>query len=135
MLVLRSLTGPVRSQPGCTQTLLMRDVQEDARITWVSRWRSRSDLDGHLRSRHFHRLATVMELASERPDILFERSSDFRGLDLVDEVLAGSAPLTGTRTQLFNPADPENAKELSPDMASAIGQGSADSLRSRKERS
>jgi quinol monooxygenase YgiN len=90
VLVLRSLVGPVRSQPGCTQTLLMRDEQDDAAVTWVSRWDDRADLDRHLRSDHFRRILAVMELAVERPDIVFECSSDLRGLDLIDEVLGGT---------------------------------------------
>ena len=57
--VLRSLKGPVRSQPGCAQTLLMHDVHDDSVITWVSRWHSRDALDRHLRSAHFRRLLAV----------------------------------------------------------------------------
>jgi len=85
--VLRSLKGPVRSQPGCAQTLLMRDVHDDSVITWVSRWRSRDALDHHLRSAHFRRLMAVIELASEAPDVLFEDGSELRGLDLIHEVI------------------------------------------------
>jgi len=87
--VLRTLVGPVRSHAGCTQTLLMSDVQNDEIITWVSRWRTRPDLDRHLRSSHFRRLLAVMELAAEPPDIDFECGTELRGLDLLEEVLGG----------------------------------------------
>jgi quinol monooxygenase YgiN len=101
LLVLRSLVGPVRAQPGCTQTLLMRDEQDDATVTWVSRWDDRADLDRHLRSDHFRRILAVMELAVERPDIVFECSSDLRGLDLIHEVLGGADdPRTPRSTNL-----------------------------------
>ena len=88
--VLRSLKGPVRSHSGCAKTLLMHDVQNDAVITWVSRWRSRADLDGHLCSDHFRRILAVMELAAEPPHIEFECGSELRGLDLIDEIIGGA---------------------------------------------
>jgi len=87
--VLRTLVGPVRSQPGCSQTLLMCDVQDEAVITWVSRWRSRPDLDRHLRTTHFRRLLALMELAAETPDVVFEDGSELRGIDLIHEVIGG----------------------------------------------
>jgi len=87
--VLRSLKGPVRSQPGCTQTLLMNDVHNDAVVTWVSRWRTRPDLDRHIKSKHFRRILAVMELAAEPPEIEFEIGSGLRGIDLIDEVIGG----------------------------------------------
>jgi len=89
--VLRSLVGPVRSQPGCAQTLLMSDIQNDTVITWVSRWRSRGELDRHLQSNHFRRILAVMELASEPPELVFDSGTDSRSFDLVEEVLAGGA--------------------------------------------
>ncbi len=85
--VLSALKGPVRSSPGCTQTLLMSDVHNDAVVTWVSRWRTRSDLDRHIQSKYFRRILAVMELATEQPEIEFEIGSDLRGLDLIDEVI------------------------------------------------
>ena len=85
--VLRSLKGPVRSHPGCAQTLLMHDVDDDSVITWVSRWRNRDALDRHLRSAHFRRLMAVMELAAEHPEVLFESGGELRGLDLIHEVI------------------------------------------------
>jgi len=88
--VLRTLVGPVRSHAGCTQTLLMSDVQNDAVITWVSRWRTRPDLDRHLRSSHFRRILAVMELAAEPPDIDFGCGTELRGLDLIEEVIGGA---------------------------------------------
>jgi quinol monooxygenase YgiN len=87
--VLRSLKGPVRSQSGCTQTLLMSDVQDSSVLTWISRWRNRETLDRHLKSNHFRRILAVMELAADPPQIEFESGCELWGLDLIDEVLGG----------------------------------------------
>ena len=88
--VLRSLKGPVRSHPGCTRTLLMSDVHNNAVVTWVSRWRTRPDLDRHIKSNHFRRILAVMELAAESPEIEFQIGTDLRGLDLIDEIIGGA---------------------------------------------
>jgi quinol monooxygenase YgiN len=88
--VLRTLVGPVRSQPGCTHTLLMLDVQDEAVITWVSRWQDRSSLERHLRSTHFRRILAVMELAAERPEVEFDCGGELLGFDLVHEVIGGA---------------------------------------------
>ena len=85
--VLRSLKGPVRSQPGCTRTLLMRDICDDRVLTWISRWESREALDRHIRSRHFRRILAVMEIGAEPPDIEFESPNERWGLDLISDVL------------------------------------------------
>ena len=85
--ILRRLKGPVRSQPGCTQALLMHDVGDDLVVTWVSRWRTRDDLNGHLRSPHFRRILAVLDLAARPPAVEFDCETHTRGLDLVAEVL------------------------------------------------
>jgi quinol monooxygenase YgiN len=104
--VLRSLKGPVRSQPGCAQTLLMQDVHDDSVITWVSRWRSRDALDQHLRSTHFRRLMAVMELAAEAPDVVFEDGSELRGLDLIHEVIGGAGDPRSPQPTDLDPSIP-----------------------------
>jgi quinol monooxygenase YgiN len=104
--VLCTLVGPVRSQPGCTQTLLMNDVQNDTIVTWISRWRRRPDLDQHLRSDHFRRILAVMELAAEAPDVMFEDGSELRGLDLIDEVIGGADDPRTSRSTNLDPNTP-----------------------------
>lgn len=89
--VLRSLIGPVRSQPGCSCTELMRDIRDDHVVTWVSRWRTHADLERHLRSGHFRRILAILDLAAEPPGVEFVIGSGVRGLDLVEEVLGAGA--------------------------------------------
>ena len=42
--VLRSLVGPVRSEPGCSATRLLRDTEDGRELTWVEEWRGVEDL-------------------------------------------------------------------------------------------
>lgn len=104
--VLRSLVGPVRAQPGCVQTQLMSDVQNDHVVTWVSRWRTRSDLERHLRSTHFRRILAVMELAAEIPYVEFEAGGELRGLDLIHEVIGGAGDPRSTQPTQLDPSIP-----------------------------
>jgi len=104
--VLRSLVGPVRSQPGCVQTQLMADVQSHHVVTWVSRWRTRPDLERHLRSTHFRRILAVMELAAENPYVEFEAGGELRGLDLVHEVIGGAADPRSPQPTELDPSIP-----------------------------
>ncbi len=101
--VLRSLKGPVRSHPGCTQTLLMSDVHNDAIVTWISRWRTRSDLDHHVTSGHFRRILAVMELAAEAPEIEFDIGTELRSLDLIDEIIGGGNNKQALHSNKQNP--------------------------------
>lgn len=104
--VLRSLVGPVRAQSGCARTRLMTDVQDDLVLTWVSRWRTRDDLERHLRSSHFRRILAVIDLAAEPPRVEFECETDMRGLDLIDEVLGGTDELRTPQSTDLDPNTP-----------------------------
>jgi quinol monooxygenase YgiN len=92
---LRSLLGPVRAQPGCSATRLLRDLDEETALTFVEEWRALPDLEGHLRSAAFRKLLAVMELASEAPEVEFDEVTSRSGLELVEAVLAGSGESRG----------------------------------------
>jgi quinol monooxygenase YgiN len=85
---LRSLRGPVRAQPGCCATRLLRELDDEGSLTFVEEWRERADLEEHLRSAAFHRIVAVMELASEAPEVEIDEVASRSGLDLVESILA-----------------------------------------------
>lgn len=89
--VLRSLVGPVRSEPGCTQTRLLRDTGDLCAMTWVEEWHSIEDFERHLRSAAFRRILAVIELAVSRPVVEIDEVASRRGFELVEEIL-GIAP-------------------------------------------
>jgi quinol monooxygenase YgiN len=86
---LRSIVGPVRSEPGCRATRLLRNVDGGCALTWVEEWRSVSDFERHLQASAFRRLLAVMELASEKPEFEVDDVSSRRGFELVEELLQG----------------------------------------------
>ena len=86
---LRSLVGPVRAEPGCRATRLLRDVDGSCALTWVEEWQSVSDFERHLQASAFRRILAVMELAAAKPEFEVDDVSSRRGFELVEELLKG----------------------------------------------
>jgi quinol monooxygenase YgiN len=85
--VLRSLVGPVRSEPGCHATRFLRSDGEPTKMTWVEEWRTEDDFERRLRSQTFRRLLAVIELAVNKPVVEIDRVAWRRQFDLVEEML------------------------------------------------
>jgi quinol monooxygenase YgiN len=90
--VLRSLVGTVRAEPGCCATRLLQGLDAAASVTFIEEWRSRDDLQRHLRSPAFRRILAVMELAARAPTVEIDDVSSRRGFDLVEELLGHGRP-------------------------------------------
>ena len=90
--VLRSLVGTVRAEPGCCATRLLQGLDAAASVTFVEEWRSRDDLQRHLRSPAFRKVLAVMELAARAPNVEIDDVSSRRGFDLVEELLGHNRP-------------------------------------------
>jgi quinol monooxygenase YgiN len=89
--VLRSLVGPVRSEPGCTQTRLLRDTGGQCGMTWVEEWRSIDEFEQHLRTPAFRQILAVIDMAAGPPEFAIDEVASRRGFELVEEILgAGS---------------------------------------------
>lgn len=86
--VLRSLLGPVRAEPGCIATRLLKDVDDDCELTWVEEWRSVEDFQLHLGDVAFRRIVAVIETASSRPIVEIDEIASRRGFELVEEILS-----------------------------------------------
>lgn len=89
--VLRSLVGPVRSEPGCSATRVQRDADDACSMTWVSEWRSFEAFEAHLRSPAFRQILEVIELADRRPTVEIDDVASRRGLDLIQEIFGVQA--------------------------------------------
>lgn len=96
--VLRSLVGPVRAEPGCGATRLLRDTEDGCRLTWVEEWQSVEDFERHLRETAFRQILAVIELASRPPVVEIDDVTSRRGFELVEEIL-GLAPAERTANE------------------------------------
>ena len=86
--VLRSLVGPVRSEPGCSATRLLKDTEDGSRLTWVEEWRAVEDFERHLRAAAFRQILAVIELASGPPQVEVDDVNSRRGFEIIEEILA-----------------------------------------------
>jgi quinol monooxygenase YgiN len=84
---LRSLVGPVRAEPGCSATRLLRDMDDGSVITFVGEWRDAESLNLHLREATFRRILAVMELARGAPIVEIDDVIARHGFELVEQVL------------------------------------------------
>jgi len=84
---LRSLAGPVRAEPGCLATRLMRDANDPQTLAYVEEWRDLEDFDRHLRTAWFRTILAVMELAAGEPVVEIDDIHSRRGFDRIEELL------------------------------------------------
>lgn len=89
--VLRSLIGPVRAEPGCSATRLLRDLDDGDAVTFEEEWQDRDSLAGHLRSAAFRRILAVMDLAARAPEVEIDEVSFRHGFEFIEEALGRSA--------------------------------------------
>jgi quinol monooxygenase YgiN len=85
--VLRSLVGPVRAEPGCGATRLLRDTEDGCGLTWVEEWCNDEDFGRHLRASAFRQIVAVIETAAGPPVVEIDDVTSRRGFDLIEEIL------------------------------------------------
>jgi quinol monooxygenase YgiN len=83
--VLRSLTSPVRVEPGCLDCRLYEDVTTQGVFTLVEDWASRKDFEQHLRTEAYKMLLMVMELSAVEPVVRFYEVSRLIGMEAIHD--------------------------------------------------
>jgi quinol monooxygenase YgiN len=91
---LRSLAGPVRSEPGCSATRVQRGTSQSCDLTWVSEWRSIEDFERHLRAPTFRQIVEVIEMADGPPEVEIDDVNSRWGFELIEDIL--SRPPSGS---------------------------------------
>jgi quinol monooxygenase YgiN len=90
---LRRLAGPTRSLRGCLAAGSYADIEEDNVILYTEEWETQGDLQAHLRSEALRVLLSVMDLASDPPDVRFDRVSETRGMEFLAAARQGQPPV------------------------------------------
>jgi quinol monooxygenase YgiN len=83
--ILRSTSERVSVDPGCLSCRVYQDARETDVIMFEERWRSKEDLDQHLRSDDYRNVLLVAEMAIEAPEIRFEEIESSRGIEIIEE--------------------------------------------------
>jgi len=85
----KSLLIPIRRKQGCISCNCYVDVDAENSIFFKEEWKTRKELDAHLRSVHFEVLVGVMKLLEKEPDISFSTISTTVGAEAIEAARAG----------------------------------------------
>lgn len=90
LLILGSMIESIKHEEGCLSCRLYQDVQEERVLMLEEIWKDETSLQGHLRSADFRNVLLVVEMASEPPEIRFDRVSSSTGISTIERVRGAS---------------------------------------------
>jgi quinol monooxygenase YgiN len=67
----KAILGPIRLERGCIKCNCYVDVEDESVLFFEEEWKTKEDLENHLRSDHFGVLNGAMRLLRVEPDIRF----------------------------------------------------------------
>jgi quinol monooxygenase YgiN len=79
----KAILGPIRREKGCISCNCYVDVEYEDIVFFKEEWKTREDLDTHLRSVHFSVLSGAMKLLNKEPDIRFNTIASTAGAELI----------------------------------------------------
>jgi quinol monooxygenase YgiN len=80
---IKAILGPIRREHGCISCNCYVDVEDERVLFLEEEWKTRVDLDNHLRSDHFGVLNGAMRLLGAEPVIRFNTIASTAGLEAV----------------------------------------------------
>ena len=84
--LLKIISGRTSYQIGCMHSHIWYNM-EKSEIMLMESWKSVDDLMIHISSKLFKRLLAAMEMSSAKPEISYYKCENYRGMDLIEEVL------------------------------------------------
>ncbi|MDA8137590.1 MAG: antibiotic biosynthesis monooxygenase [Desulfobacteraceae bacterium] len=81
---LLSMIEPTSKEPGCLNFTAFSDIQDKNCFGLIQEWKTRQDLNHHIRSHRFNVLLGTKTLLSEPPDIQIHTVSLSEGVEAVD---------------------------------------------------
>ena len=80
---IKAILGPIRREHGCIGCNCYVDVENESLLFIEEEWKTREDLENHLRSDHFSVLNGAMRLLRVEPDIRFNTIASTAGLEAI----------------------------------------------------
>ena len=78
-----AILGPIRREQGCMGCNCYVDVEAENNIYFREEWKTREDLDAHLRSVNFCVLIGAMKLLDKEPEIRFDTIASTAGAEAI----------------------------------------------------
>jgi quinol monooxygenase YgiN len=82
--VFRAVQGPVLAQPGCVACHVYEERGPEPAVVLVERWKTKADLETHLRSETYRRILNAIELSRLAPEVQFDHVSATEGMELIE---------------------------------------------------
>ncbi|MCB2170200.1 MAG: antibiotic biosynthesis monooxygenase [Deltaproteobacteria bacterium] len=84
--ILASMIERINLEEGCISCRLYQDILDERALMLEEVWAGETSLHKHLRSADFRNVLLVVEMASEPPEIRFDRISSSTGISTIIEV-------------------------------------------------
>ena len=84
---IRGMLESTRVERGCISYCLYEDIENKNIFVLVEEWKTRDDLEKHVRTGNYRRLLALMDLLSEPPELQFNTVSQTAGMELLSTVL------------------------------------------------
>jgi quinol monooxygenase YgiN len=84
----KAILGPIRLERGCISCNCYVDVEDDRVLFIEEEWKTKEDLENHLRSDHFSVLNGAMRLLRVEPDIRFNTIASTAGPEAIQAARA-----------------------------------------------
>lgn len=84
----KAILGPIRREQGCISCNCYVDVEDDSVLFFEEEWKTKEDLENHLRSDHFSILNGAMRLLRVDPDIRFNTIGSTAGPEAIQAARA-----------------------------------------------
>lgn len=95
-----AMSDPSRKHSGLLRRDFYQDARNECRFVLMEEWKTRDDLDGHLRSEWFHILLGTRSLLEQEPQITFSFSHETfvpAGARCATEGQAAAVPANGEK--------------------------------------
>jgi len=79
----KAILGPIRRERGCISCNCYVDVEDDSVLRFEEEWKTRDDLENHLRSDHFGVLNGAMMLLRVEPEVRFNTIASTAGTEAI----------------------------------------------------
>jgi quinol monooxygenase YgiN len=83
LLTVKAIIGQIRREHGCISCNCYIDVEAENNLVFKEEWKTREDLDIHLKSVHFGVLLGTMKLLTHKPDFRFNTIASTVGIEVV----------------------------------------------------
>ena len=81
---LTAWTGPIAVESGCLNCRILLETSNPQAVCYQAQWKTQDDLLRHIRTEHYKRLLSLMELGVAPPLVEFHTVMETRGLDLIE---------------------------------------------------